>query len=230
LPGDAISAILFAMGSAVPAPHLETGSEAGMAFIDLELEAQYARMEHMGAEDARTAAEVGKGRARTRLIAVAILADMERQGRTLAVVSRPYAFAHPVIAAERVDIPAGFVTDFASIPRWLWFLAPPFGRHAPAAVLHDYLYAIGQQGARRYADFLFREAMRSSGVPRLRRLAMYFAVRVGGARGYGRAQDWSFVDPHDGQPLQSQPARPQLGYNDWRSRKRREKTGQKATG
>ena len=190
-----------------------------MAFIDLEREARFERMEHMCPEEAQAGAEVGKGRARTRLIAVAILSDMERDGRTLAVVTRRYGFAHPVLKDERIEIPAGFVTDFASIPRWLWFLAPPFGRHAPAAVLHDYLYAIGQQGARRYADYLFRAAMRESGVAWLKRLAMYFAVRVGGARGYGRAQDWTFVDHHDGRPLETNPARPELAYVDWKALK-----------
>jgi hypothetical protein len=39
-----------------------------------------------------------------------------------------------------ITIPAGFVTDFASIPRFLWSIYPPTGRYQEAAVVHDWLY------------------------------------------------------------------------------------------
>ncbi|WP_353721348.1 DUF1353 domain-containing protein [Dyadobacter sp. 676] len=37
-------------------------------------------------------------------------------------------------------IPAGYRTDFATIPRLLWPLMPPHGRMANAAIAHDYAY------------------------------------------------------------------------------------------
>jgi hypothetical protein len=198
-----------------------------MAFVDLELENIYSKMESVSAGNAREAARVGRTKPRSRLIAVAILADMERKGRTLAVVTRPYAFEHDILKNQRVEIPEGFVTDFASIPRFLWFMVPPFGRHAPAAVIHDYLYASGQPGARRYADFLFREAMKESGVPAWRRNLMYMAVRLGGKRGYGLEEDWAFIDHRYGTPLNDPPDRKRFAYLGWQTWKRIRKTGRR---
>ncbi len=152
-----------------------------------------------GLEAARKASHVGRGEARRQLIAVAILSDMAREGRTLAVVVRPYAYTHPVSGTEvSIDIPPGFVTDFASIPPFFHFLIQPFGRHAPAAVVHDYLYAIGARKARRLADRLFLHAMQEAGVGLVARSLMYRAVRTFGWGGYGRPDDWAFVDPETG--------------------------------
>lgn len=37
-------------------------------------------------------------------------------------------------------IPAGYMSDGASVPRWLWWFLPPWGdRSTFAALLHDYL-------------------------------------------------------------------------------------------
>lgn len=42
---------------------------------------------------------------------------------------------------DRIAVPKGFVTDFASIPQGLWSLGlSPHGRYGRAAVIHDYLY------------------------------------------------------------------------------------------
>ena len=38
-----------------------------------------------------------------------------------------------------VDVPTGFITDGATIPRWLWWLLPPIGEYSQATTLHDYL-------------------------------------------------------------------------------------------
>ncbi len=144
---------------------------------------------------------IGVAETRHQLMAVAILSNMERQGRTLAVVIQPYAYAHPVKATDIVvNVPVGFVTDFASIPPLAQILIQPFGRHAPAAVVHDYLYAVGASRARKYADLLFRQAMREAGVAFVRRWLMYLAVRLGGKKGYGLPNDWQFVSPADGSP------------------------------
>jgi hypothetical protein len=39
-----------------------------------------------------------------------------------------------------VTVPAGFVTDFASIPRPFWSILPTWGKYGPPAVVHDFLY------------------------------------------------------------------------------------------
>lgn len=155
-----------------------------------------------GLESIRRKTRIGRNEVRRRLIAVAILADMEKQGRTLAVVTRPYAYLHPVHGQEvMIEVPLGFVTDFASIPAFFQSLIQPFGRHAPAAVLHDYLYAIGQKKARALADRLFLNAMREAGVPVIRRSVMYRMVRLFGGGGYGLQEDWKFVDTETGEDI-----------------------------
>ena len=83
-----------------------------------------------------------------------------------------------------IRVPAGFETDFASVPRLLWPLLPPTGSYGKAAVLHDYLYATqqiaGQPISRSRADEVFLEAMKVLGVRPLKRLLVYWGVRVGG--------------------------------------------------
>ena len=81
-----------------------------------------------------------------------------------------------------VEVPAGFVTDLASVPRCLWWLLPPFGPWSAAAVLHDYLYTQVRSGlcSRRFADLLFLESMTVLKVSRWRRLTMFYAVRLFG--------------------------------------------------
>lgn len=42
-----------------------------------------------------------------------------------------------------VIVPAGFISDGASVPRIFWSLFPPVGRYFAAAVVHDYLLSQG---------------------------------------------------------------------------------------
>jgi len=97
---------------------------------------------------------------------------------------------------ERITVPEGFVTDFASVPRLpLMYLIAGDTAHA-AAVIHDYLYRTRDR-SRAEADAIFLEAMKASWEPFLRRWIMYLAVRAGGA------WTWADVNPitdrsHDG--------------------------------
>lgn len=56
-----------------------------------------------------------------------------------------------------IKVPAGFIFDFASIPKFLWFL-PSWAKFSKASVLHDWLYHI-QDRTRKEADDIFYEAM-----------------------------------------------------------------------
>jgi hypothetical protein len=51
-------------------------------------------------------------------------------------------------SGDTIVVPAGFETDFASIPRVLWIIEPPLGDAGKAAVLHDYLYETASVTAR----------------------------------------------------------------------------------
>lgn len=42
-------------------------------------------------------------------------------------------------SATYVDVESGFLTDGATIPRWLWWLLPPVGEYSQACTLHDKL-------------------------------------------------------------------------------------------
>ncbi len=84
-----------------------------------------------------------------------------------------------------------YITDFASIPFPFSLLLSPSGNHSEAAILHDWLYAVGEPGKRAEADLYFYEAMRHSGVSWPIRRIMYGAVRKFGADGYGRETEWN---------------------------------------
>lgn len=80
---------------------------------------------------------------------------------------------------DRITVPEGFITDFASVPRILWPLFPPMGPWSGAAIVHDYLYG-SQRRCRSECDDIFLEAMGVLGVRRITRYAMYAGVRIGG--------------------------------------------------
>jgi len=109
---------------------------------------------------------------------------------------------------ECVSIPAGFVTDFASIPRGLWNVLPPTGPYGKAAVVHDWLYqrrrivnhrtGLARLVERGEADRILNEGMAVLGVGRFTRWMVYSGVRMGGWKPWGhyRAQErHDDVDP-----------------------------------
>ena len=86
-----------------------------------------------------------------------------------------------------IEVPAGFETDFASVPRvpvayWL------FGDVAhEAAVVHDFLYSTAAV-PRETADKVLLEAMEVTGVASWRRMPIYWAVRRFGVAHYQLAR------------------------------------------
>jgi hypothetical protein len=81
--------------------------------------------------------------------------------------------------SQTLRIPAGFVTDYASIPSRFRGTFERQGRYSRAALIHDYLYWT-QTCTRKQADNLFMIAMKESGVPWNDRDPIYQAVRIGG--------------------------------------------------
>lgn len=76
---------------------------------------------------------------------------------------------------DSIEVPRGFETDFASVPRVFWAIIPPDGKYSQAAVLHDYLYH-SKIRSRKASDEIFLEAMEVLGVSWWRRKVMYYAV------------------------------------------------------
>lgn len=100
--------------------------------------------------------------------------------------------------ARRIIVPAGFSTDYASIPRIFRPWIPTWGRYGPAAIVHDYLYDRGGQikipdpkastqsvrNTRKRADKIFLIAMQQLNVGWIKRHVMYRAVRLFGSSAY----------------------------------------------
>jgi hypothetical protein len=83
-------------------------------------------------------------------------------------------------------VPKGFVTNFASVPRIPVVYELCGNTSSKAATLHDWLYS-GHAVSRDVADRVFLEAAKATSVPLLRRVAMYWGVRIFGASHYDTA-------------------------------------------
>ena len=124
-------------------------------------------------------------------------------GRPLFRVDRGFQYRSRLLGGI-VEIPGGgchaWVTDLASVPRWLpatWFLAGGFG--TVPALLHDFAYlwhsvpmivpATFTRGLRRAtADALFYECMQAERDPpeAWRQWVIWSGVRVGGRSAWAR--------------------------------------------
>jgi len=80
---------------------------------------------------------------------------------------------------ETIKVPAGFITDFASVPRLLWSVFPTWGKYGNAAIIHDYLYW-EQSYSKERADEIFLEAMLVLGVSKAKAKILYNSVKYFG--------------------------------------------------
>jgi len=101
-------------------------------------------------------------------------------------LDKPFQY-YTVIDGKKkyICVPKGFMTDFATIPRFLWSIFPAWDKYGKAAVLHDYLYDY-KVFDRKTCDHIFYEAMTVLRVPWWRRRLMYLAVRVFGGKYYNK--------------------------------------------
>jgi hypothetical protein len=115
------------------------------------------------------------------------------------VVSDDYRVRYRLDGELReITVPAGMLTDLASVPRVARWLVDRVGPHLEAAIVHDFLYIAWQDVAgghdpqeedRRFADELMRVAMEAAKVGAASRFVIHQAVR-----GFGRA---AFEDLND---------------------------------
>ena len=105
--------------------------------------------------------------------------EQERPGRWR-VLTPPLQYQSAILGT-RIDVPCGYLTDFASVPRWpllYWW----FGNRATApAAIHDFLTQVHITD-RATADAIFYEAMEVAKDPAWawQRKVMWAGVRVGG--------------------------------------------------
>lgn len=128
--------------------------------------------------------------------------------------ARTWALTQPLVwtgtGGDTFVVPTGFVTDFATVPRFLHWLVSPYGAYTRAAVLHDWLLTelaewqrkrdrspiIGEAvnleppANSRDCDGIFRRVVEDLGVDWATRWAMWTAVRWASLfnrdRAYGR--------------------------------------------
>jgi len=90
-------------------------------------------------------------------------------------------------------IPAGYVTDFATVPWFVQWFIPRTGVWTLAAVLHDWLITHGIPAGlitSSDCDGLFRRVLREEGTDVLRRWLMWTGVRWGALSSATRRPGW----------------------------------------
>lgn len=114
------------------------------------------------------------------------------------LLTSPFTFDSAVLQ-RTIAVPAGFKTDFASIPKIFQNIYSPTGPYGKPAVIHDYLYRTAYYATKEQADLVLLEAMTDIGINWFTRQTIYQGVRFGGARSYKgyaavRIMTWEEVD------------------------------------
>jgi hypothetical protein len=110
------------------------------------------------------------------------------------IVSDDYRVRYQLDGELReITVPAGMLTDLASVPRVARWLVDRVGPHLEAAIVHDFLYIAWQdvvggreplEDDRRFADELMRVAMEAANVGGTSRRIIHGAVRSFGGPAY----------------------------------------------
>jgi hypothetical protein len=119
---------------------------------------------------------------------------------------------------KRIDVPAGFVTDLASVPPIFWSVLPKDGAYVHAAVVHDYSYWM-QTGTRDEADETLKIGMGELGVPAWQIVTIYEALRaplVGGARAW--ADNKQLKLGGERRVLRCYPDDPRVTWKQWKDK------------
>lgn len=101
-------------------------------------------------------------------------------GETRLELVKPILFADAVGSWH--SIPAGFVSDGASVPRFLWRLLSPAvdGATLWASIVHDWSYAHAIT-TRDQCDVMYKKQLIEDGYPRWKAQLTYLGLRLFGA-------------------------------------------------
>jgi hypothetical protein len=116
---------------------------------------------------------------------------------------------------REVDVPVGFITDFASIPRLFWSLLRPDGEYTYPAIIHDYLYWT-QTRTRAESDEIFRLAMADFDIDAVTATTLYDAVRVGGSTAW--RENARLKSSGEKRILKKFPDDPRVSWEQWKKR------------
>lgn len=121
----------------------------------------------------------------------------------------------PGQSGPEVVVPAGFVTDLASIPRIFWSVLPTDGVYTFPAIVHDYLYWT-QTLPREVADDVLRQGMDDMKVPAVDAWAIHKAVRLGGGGAWEKNTELRAQGER--RLLIKFPDDPTINWSDWKKR------------
>ena len=110
------------------------------------------------------------------------------------VVAEPYTVSFILDDEDKrrsITVPQGMLTDLTSVPWWgRWFVSR-VGRHLEAAIVHDFLYIAWRRFKEkpdcadwRFADNLMFAAMEKAEVNKMKRWAIYLALKAFGWRNF----------------------------------------------
>ena len=96
---------------------------------------------------------------------------------------KQYYLKEPLVWND-ISVSKGFITDFASTPKWIHWLFPPQGKYSKASIVHDFMYSVNWY-TRKEADETFKDIMRHDGTSKATSYIFYLSVRLFGGKHYG---------------------------------------------
>jgi len=129
--------------------------------------------------------------------------EYEQEGRRAQALIQPYRFTIGLTsgpgkgAIMQVTAPAGFVSDFHSTPDAAVGITLSIRKALEAAVVHDWLYAIGRHGdeaQRELADQVYSDILAHYGVDEGTNWTVSTAIRWDGAKNFGAASELRFYN------------------------------------
>jgi hypothetical protein len=124
---------------------------------------------------------------------VCIESVKRRAHMTPVKVDQPVLMQHPknpkqwILLEDFREVPKGFVFDFSSIPRALWWLISPTELGDIGPLRHDLAYRL-TWGTRKAADRQFLIDMEADKIPAWKRNTAYSAVRAFGWMSWGKSK------------------------------------------
>ncbi|WP_454865948.1 DUF1353 domain-containing protein [Pseudomonas umsongensis] len=117
---------------------------------------------------------------------------------------------------KKVEVPKGFVTDLASIPRVFWSLLRPDADYAYAAIVHDYLYWLQATG-RKEADDILKFSMEDLEVDKVTVATIYNAVRAFGESAWN--ENKARKNAGERRVLKDFPSTAKVKWSEWKIQK-----------
>ena len=130
------------------------------------------------------------------LLSVECIDDTNNDGRGIWKVTKPFLY-HSDILGRIIIVEKGFLTDYASVPRYpflYWWFGDTSHR---AGVIHDWLFHNQHVCDEKTANKVLLEASKCAGIPWYIRIPIYIGVTLGSASSYeedSRGNGHSVID------------------------------------